>query len=191
MKLYHGSNVEVINPEIVNAKGSLDFGAAFYTTSDYEQAKKWAKLKKERTMKGAAIVSEFDFDEVRIKDLEIRTFTSADKEWLKYISSCRKLKDTDRTSDIIIGPVANDNTITAANARTAALFIPLFFSIFFHHSLRVRIPYTILKTAPAGHRSGFRQYYSSNSSQVSGLRVFNESITTTQSSWTFCITITI
>ena len=115
MKLYHGSNVEVINPEIVNAKGSLDFGAAFYTTSDYEQAKKWAKLKKERTMKGAAIVSEFDFDESRMKDLEIRTFTSADKEWLKYISSCRKLKDTDRTSDIIIGPVANDNTINVIN----------------------------------------------------------------------------
>lgn len=120
MKLYHWSNVEVINPEIVNAKGSLDFGAAFYTTSDYEQAKKWAKLKKERTMKGAAIVSEFDFDESRMKDLEIRTFTSADK--VKYISSCRKLKDTDRTSDIIIGPVANDNTINVINFYLTSVY---------------------------------------------------------------------
>lgn len=40
MFLYHGSNVEVKEPKIIKSKGLLDFGTAFYLTSDFEQAKK-------------------------------------------------------------------------------------------------------------------------------------------------------
>ena len=40
MILYHGSNVEVKNPKIIQSKRLLDFGTGFYLTSDYEQAKK-------------------------------------------------------------------------------------------------------------------------------------------------------
>jgi hypothetical protein len=42
--LYHGSNVEVKKPKLIasNVKRLLDFGAGFYLTSDFEQAKKWA-----------------------------------------------------------------------------------------------------------------------------------------------------
>ena len=115
MILYHGSNVEVNEPQIVNARKALDFGAAFYTTSDYEQAKKWARLKTERTRKGHAVISVFEFDDSRKTEFNIRTFNSADKEWLKYISSCRNLNDTDNSSDIIVGPVANDNTVNVIN----------------------------------------------------------------------------
>lgn len=42
MILYHGSNTEVKNPQILRSRRLLDFGAGFYLTSDYEQAKKWA-----------------------------------------------------------------------------------------------------------------------------------------------------
>lgn len=42
MVLYHGSNVEVREPELIPSKRLLDFGAGFYLTSDFEQAKKWA-----------------------------------------------------------------------------------------------------------------------------------------------------
>ena len=42
MLLYHGSNVEVRNPQIIPSKRLLDFGTGFYLTSDLEQAKKWA-----------------------------------------------------------------------------------------------------------------------------------------------------
>ena len=48
MKLYHGSNVEVKNPKILQNNRFLDFGNGFYLTSDFEQASKWEKLIKKR-----------------------------------------------------------------------------------------------------------------------------------------------
>jgi hypothetical protein len=38
MKLYHGSNMEVARPKILERLRALDFGAGFYLTSSYEQA---------------------------------------------------------------------------------------------------------------------------------------------------------
>lgn len=40
MKLYHGSTVAVRNPNIQQGRKATDFGKGFYTTSDFEQAKK-------------------------------------------------------------------------------------------------------------------------------------------------------
>jgi hypothetical protein len=39
MKLYHGSNVEVKEPNILVGRRTLDFGQGFYTTSDYNKQK--------------------------------------------------------------------------------------------------------------------------------------------------------
>ena len=39
MILYHGSNVEVNDPKLIPTKRLLDFGAGFYLTSDFEEAK--------------------------------------------------------------------------------------------------------------------------------------------------------
>lgn len=38
MKLYHGSNVEIKNPKILESDRKLDFGTGFYLTTSYEQA---------------------------------------------------------------------------------------------------------------------------------------------------------
>jgi hypothetical protein len=43
MKLYHGSNVEVVTPILIQSARALDFGQAFYLTSDFDQASRWAK----------------------------------------------------------------------------------------------------------------------------------------------------
>lgn len=37
MILYHGSNVEVREPHIVRSQHLLDFGTAFYLTSDFDE----------------------------------------------------------------------------------------------------------------------------------------------------------
>ena len=39
MILYHGSYVEVSNPDLSYSRENLDFGKGFYTTTIYEQAK--------------------------------------------------------------------------------------------------------------------------------------------------------
>ena len=38
MTLYHGSNVEVSVPKLMPRVRALDFGRAFYLTTDFEQA---------------------------------------------------------------------------------------------------------------------------------------------------------
>ena len=43
MILYHGSNVAVEAPKLMPRARALDFGQAFYLTSDREQSAKWAK----------------------------------------------------------------------------------------------------------------------------------------------------
>jgi hypothetical protein len=38
MDLYHGSNVVIKAPNLKFSRKELDFGAGFYTTTNYEQA---------------------------------------------------------------------------------------------------------------------------------------------------------
>lgn len=45
MKLYHGSKVKVKLPSLQYSERKHDFGKAFYLTSSYNQAMKWAKYK--------------------------------------------------------------------------------------------------------------------------------------------------
>ena len=110
MKIYHGSNVEVKEPKILKSNRALDFGTAFYMTSDYEQAKKWAKLTADRKKSGTPIVNEFEFDNKRLGELEVMRYESANKEWLRFVSDCRSEQRNGEEYDIIIGPVANDRT---------------------------------------------------------------------------------
>lgn len=120
MYLYHGSNVEVSNPQILESDRRLDFGKGFYLTSSFEQAKRWAELTVKRRETGKATVSVFEFDENSVSDLKILHFTQAQKEWLEYVSMNRKNQIIPNDDyDIVIGPVANDRTI---------LVISLYFS---------------------------------------------------------------
>ena len=43
MKLYHGSLEIVSVPEIRIPNRTLDYGNGFYTTSSFDQAKKWVQ----------------------------------------------------------------------------------------------------------------------------------------------------
>lgn len=110
MKLYHGSNVEVQKPKVLKSNRALDFGTAFYTTSDYNQAKRWAKLTAGRKKTGVPVINEFEFDDKEIGKLKIIRYESADKDWLRLVSDCRSEQRTGEEYDIIIGPVANDRT---------------------------------------------------------------------------------
>lgn len=113
MLLYHGSNLEIQKPKIMDSKRALDFGTGFYLTTDLEQAKRWAILVTNRRHMGIPTVSIFEYNENN--NLKILKFPSANKEWLKYISINRKMTNYNYDNDIIIGPVANDNTMPVIN----------------------------------------------------------------------------
>ncbi|MCF0241861.1 MAG: DUF3990 domain-containing protein [Treponema sp.] len=112
MLLYHGSNVQVSNPQIIDSDRRLDFGKGFYLTSSFEQAKRWAELTVKRRGSGKGCVSVFEFDESRLSELKILQFTQAQKEWLEYVTLNRKNQEIPNDDyDIVIGPVANDKTM--------------------------------------------------------------------------------
>ena len=113
MLLYHGSNVTVEKPNIIQSERTLDFGTGFYLTTDFEQAKRWAILTTSRKKEGIPTVNVFEIeDKVKLKVLK---FNGPDKEWLEFVTNNRKNKNYKNDYDLIIGPVANDNTMPVIN----------------------------------------------------------------------------
>lgn len=115
MFLFHGSNVEVEKPRIIISNRMLDFGPGFYTTSDEAQAVRWAKLQTLRRRAGVPSVTKFEWKEFGNEDLFVLQFEKADKDWLKFVTQNRKGIYTGEKYDVVIGPVANDNTMPVIN----------------------------------------------------------------------------
>lgn len=115
MRLYHGSNVEVATPKLMPRVRALDFGRAFYLTSNLEQASRWARTSVLRRGDGEAVVSIYEFDEEAASALRILRFDEPGAAWLKYVTRNRTGFADDADYDIVAGPVANDNTMPVLN----------------------------------------------------------------------------
>ena len=115
MRLYHGSTMAVRKPYLNKGRSNADFGKGFYTTSNLDQAVRWARIKQERDDSAKAVVSVYEFDESLLNnpDWNIRQFKGADAEWLYFVTDCRKSKKHDY--DLVFGPVANDKVFTTVN----------------------------------------------------------------------------
>ena len=110
MILYHGSTDLVDKPEIRESDIYLDFGVGFYTTTSFEQAERWAKIKMRRKNVILGYVSIYEFDMAKAeKELVIKRFEKADEEWLSFVVNNRKGNFIDDTADMHIGSVADDN----------------------------------------------------------------------------------
>lgn len=110
MKLYHGSTVLVTTPEIRTGAFFLDFGVGFYTTTSYEQAERWAKIKMRREQSAIGYVSVYDFDIDAASDqITIQRFFAADMDWLQFVVQNRKGLPFEHAMDMHVGPVADDN----------------------------------------------------------------------------------
>ena len=105
MILYHGSFLEITNPDLVHSRSNVDFGRGFYVTPMHEQAAKWCGKFKRRGKTG--IISRYECDESRESELKILKFESYSEEWLDFILNCRSRKDT-TDYDLVVGGVAND-----------------------------------------------------------------------------------
>ena len=101
MKLYHGSNVEVRNPKILESDRKLDFGTGFYLTTSYEQAEKWAVLTTKRRDCGKPFISVFEYDEESVNELSVLKFQNADEKWLRFVSANRKNLSVKNDYDVV------------------------------------------------------------------------------------------
>ena len=127
MILYHGSYLEIAEPDLVHSRLNVDFGCGFYVTPLYEQAKKWCGKFKRRGKEG--VISSYEFDESRKEELNILQFDSYSEEWLDFILNCRSGKD--RTAyDLPSLPLADTKW---------SLFGLHFFSIYAVYSVFMRL----------------------------------------------------
>ena len=110
MILYHGSNVAVEEPRLLKTQRDLDFGKGFYTTSDLDQATKWARRTALRLRLTESFVSVYEIDEEAMGKLRILKFDSPNADWLRFVVENRKGHPVPQEWDIIAGPVANDQT---------------------------------------------------------------------------------
>jgi len=110
MILYHGSNVEVKEPILLKVQRELDFGKGFYTTSDLEQAAKWAKRTAKRRGVDKAFVTVYEVDNTDIHNIRLLSFDSPNKDWLNFVVKNRKGEYIAENWDVISGPVADDQT---------------------------------------------------------------------------------
>ena len=110
MKLYHGSIVSVKNPNLRQGRPNTDYGKGFYTTVDFEQAERWARIRGDRSGGGNAVVSVYEVvdDLLKNKDFRIMEYNGATKEWLDFVVANRRYAPL-HDYDIVLGPVANDN----------------------------------------------------------------------------------
>lgn len=133
--LFHGTTYDISELDTERGRGYKDFGKGFYATSVKSHAESIARRNKRileireskmrqrdpeykaRTFQ--AYRYNLEFDDRCIDDpgnLKIKIFEEANREWVRFILMNR---DSDRTIhdyDIVIGPTADENTVTVINA---------------------------------------------------------------------------
>ena len=117
MLLYHGSNLAVKEPRLMEQARGLDFGAGFYLTTNETQARRFSEIVVNRRKNGTATVSVYEFDMEEAESvLSVRRFKSADSDWLRFVTENRLKTYEGELFDIVIGAVANDTVMPAIQA---------------------------------------------------------------------------
>ena len=97
--LYHGSNVQVEQPQVKVAGFYKDFCFGFYCTGLERQAQRWAMTKRPKHM-----VNVYDYEDK--EHLRRLYFPEMTDEWLDFVVDCRR--GIEHTYDIVEGPMADD-----------------------------------------------------------------------------------
>ncbi len=111
-KIYHGSIEEVKRPEIRHPNHSLDYGSGFYTTTSYEQAKRWVERKMNDKDVSVGYVNVYELDDNVLKDMKSLFFKKPTEEWVNFVRRNRTDREFSHDYDIVYGPVADDSVYT-------------------------------------------------------------------------------
>ena len=121
MILYHGSNMIVEKPRLIEQNRFLDFGYGFYTTTNKAQAENFAqKIVVRRGGTPTVNVYEID-DNIGSELLKIKRFNAPDEEWLDFVSAHRNGTYDGEQYDLIIGAVANDDVYRTLQVYSTGL----------------------------------------------------------------------
>ena len=122
MILYHGSNLTVAEPKLVEQNRYLDFGYGFYTTTNKIQAIGFADKVTKRRKDGIRTVSIYEIDEEKaFSECSVLRFDEPNEDWLNFVSDNRSGNYKGEQYDLIYGPVANDDVYTTFNLYSAGI----------------------------------------------------------------------
>jgi len=107
--VYHGTTAEFDQIDLKFSQDRRDFGKGFYTTLLKIQAEEWAKRLQNRRHLSRGFLYEYRFEPN--SSLAIRRFKTLDESWLEFIKENRVKGGCAHSFDVVIGPVADDNTM--------------------------------------------------------------------------------
>lgn len=112
IRLFHGSNMKIEEPDLKHSKPYKDFGVGFYLSADKQQAWDMAFQKVNQTQTGKAEVTEFLFDETLMtsESLKVLSYPDYCEEWALFVLANRdkKAEHPVHDYDIVYGPIADD-----------------------------------------------------------------------------------
>ena len=113
IKLYHGTYEEFLRVDLEHCKDNKDFGLGFYTTTDYQQALRWALKVSNKGRNGSPFVNMYVVEKRELEKYNPYIFKTASHNWLKYVIMNRIFgadAETDicKGRDIVVGKVADD-----------------------------------------------------------------------------------
>lgn len=117
--LFHGTVADFDKVMLSKSNNRRDFGTGFYTTLLKKQAKEWAYRLSLRKGVKEYFVYRFVFEENA--SLRVKRFEALNKEWLEFIKENRSKGGLQHSFDVVIGPVADDNTMETIQLYIAGI----------------------------------------------------------------------
>lgn len=113
MKLYHGTNQDIVSIDLEMGLRYKDFGKGFYLTPERDTAIRMAQ-KKARLFGGSATLITYEWEENSLNLLKVKVFPAkASVDWFLFVDANRdREKDQPvHDYDIVIGPIADDGVV--------------------------------------------------------------------------------
>ena len=126
MKLYHGTNQDIVSIDLKKGLRHKDFGKGFYLTPERDTAIRMAQ-KKARLFGGSATLITYDWDEKSLNLLKVKVFPEiASVDWFLFIDANRDRANVQpiHEYDILIGPIADDGVVLQLTNYREGIYSP-------------------------------------------------------------------
>ena len=126
--VYHGSYIEVREPDLTLCQKGKDFGQGFYITTDKRQAINFAKNIANRHDLSEGVLNIYKLSD--LEDLQVYEFLDTNEEWLNCVIGNRKNQYKSfaapyKEYEVLIGKIADDDTSQVINAYMQGVFGPV------------------------------------------------------------------
>lgn len=126
MKLYHGTNQDIVSIDLKMGLRYKDFGKGFYLTPEKDTAIRMAQ-KKALLFGGSATLITYEWNENSLNLLKVKVFPAkASVDWFLFVDANRDRKKDQPVHDydIVIGPIADDGVVLQLTNYREGVYSP-------------------------------------------------------------------